>query len=440
MGAENFNRQFILLDFADLDNPDFLSFTRSPEFSTYLVMRRHVWRSRDPHYMGLHQLYATGFLACSLERDQIAELLSLSLVSISNDIQALVRRQVLESRRTGRQNIFVLGRWVEDAGAYYEHFYLNRLYVRSKENLISELRDGRDKENLTSDDNPTRLAEIKKSLPNNREGNRGENREGDPSNIRSASTSKNKGGTRGRHPLTATEPTPEAPLTDSERLQGGARAREVTDLAADRFELAGLVEDLRRELNDQAPAGASLTRAVNLYRRAGLSLDEFRGLMYDARRLTQQHTASIRAQLPDAGTSGRLPGKAKMAYFFSVLENSLGLDEVRVPAAGEGTPATPEGTPATPEPQPGAVGGTPAGNAVPGAGPDRAFIEAAANAAMSRGVNWRLARELAREDPHLLADWLDHGGAWALARDPGAALAELIRAGERPPRTRISGD
>ena len=149
MGVENFNRQFILLDFADLDNPDFLSFTRSPEFSTYLVMRRHVWRSRDPHYMGLHTLYATGFLACSLERDQIAELLHLSLVSISNDIQALVRRQVIESRRTGRQNIFVLGRWVEDAGAYYEHFYLDRLYVRSKENLISELHEGRGKENFT---------------------------------------------------------------------------------------------------------------------------------------------------------------------------------------------------------------------------------------------------------------------------------------------------
>ena len=53
MGTENFNRQFILLDFADLDNPDFLSFTRSPEFSTYLVMRRRVWRSDEPHYMAL---------------------------------------------------------------------------------------------------------------------------------------------------------------------------------------------------------------------------------------------------------------------------------------------------------------------------------------------------------------------------------------------------
>jgi len=229
------------------------------------------------------------------------------------------------------------------------------------------------------------------------------------------------------------ETTGGAALTDGVQQHGGAGVREAAELAATRLELAPLIEDLRRELNDQAPAGASLTRAVNLYRRAGLSLDEYRDLMYDARRRTQQHTASIRAQLPEAGGSGRLPGKAKMAYFFSVLENSLGLDEVRAPGAGEGASATPA-------PQAGAAGGTLAGTAVPGAGPDRAFVEAVANAAMSRGVTWRLARVLAQEDPHLLADWLDHGGAWALARDPGGALAELIRAGERPPQTRISGD
>src|SRR5215217_3960603 len=58
MGSENFNRQFILLDFRDLDNPEFLGFVRAPEFSTYLLMRRHIWRSPQPHYMGLHELYA----------------------------------------------------------------------------------------------------------------------------------------------------------------------------------------------------------------------------------------------------------------------------------------------------------------------------------------------------------------------------------------------
>ncbi len=222
-------------------------------------------------------------------------------------------------------------------------------------------------------------------------------------------------------------------LAESTQQQKGARARDAAELAAERLDLARFIEDFRRELNDQAPAGASLTRAVNLYRRSGLTPEEFRALMYDARRLTQQHSASIRTQPPEKGATSRLSGKPKMAYFFSVLENSLGLREPHAPAAAEGAPAVPESGPAAAEEETGDSG-------PPGMPPDRSFLEDLANALMSRKVNWRLARDLARENPHLVADWLEHGGIWTLARDPGAALAELIRAGERPPRTRASGD
>jgi len=55
MGTEHFNRQFILLDFEDLDNQEFMEFVRSPEFSTYLIMRRYIWRSEKPHSLGLHE-------------------------------------------------------------------------------------------------------------------------------------------------------------------------------------------------------------------------------------------------------------------------------------------------------------------------------------------------------------------------------------------------
>ncbi|MDP9072482.1 MAG: hypothetical protein M3N68_14600, partial [Actinomycetota bacterium] len=116
-----------------------------------------------------------------------------------------------------------------------------------------------------------------------------------------------------------------------------------------------------------------------------------------------------------------------------VLENSLGLRESQAPSAVEGAPAALAPEPAAPEGELGDAGS-------PGKSPDRGFIEELANALMSRRVNWRVARDLARENPHLVADWLEHGGVWTLARDPGAALAELIRAGERPPRTRVSGD
>ena len=291
MGSENFNRQFILLDFADLDNPDFLSFTRSPEFSTYLVMRRHVWRSSDPHYMGLHTLYATGFLACSLERDQIAELLNLSLVSISNDIQALQRRAVIESLRTGRQNIFVLGRWVEDEGAVYEHFYLDRLYVRSKESLISELQDARSKESFTSDDNPPRLSEVKKALAINREGNKDINRE------------ENR----------------EIPVEIS-------KSRRVSTGRKEKTTVADYIADIAREFNDEASLAVSVSRAMNLYECAELDLDEFTDTLLAARTSTKVHSANIQKRA--SRSRGMLgPAKNRMAYFFAVVEDMLGLAE-----------------------------------------------------------------------------------------------------------------
>jgi hypothetical protein len=219
---------------------------------------------------------------------------------------------------------------------------------------------------------------------------------------------------------------------ESAQQQKGARARATVELAEDRLALAGFIEDFRRELNDQASSGATLTRAVNLYRRSGLTLEEFQALLYDARRRTQQHTAAIRAQPPETGAAGRLRGKPKMAYFFGVLQNALGLDEQPGAGVAEGGALAPEVESLAPD--------APATDPTSQADAARDFIEAVASAAMSRNVSWRLARELARENPHLLADWLDHGGGWTLERDPGAALAKLIRTGERPPQTRISGD
>lgn len=287
MGSENFNRQFILLDFADLDNPDFLSFTRSPEFSTYLLMRRHIWRSRQNHYMGLHEYFARGYLACSLDREKIAESLSLSLVSVSNDITALTRRQVIESLRTGRQNIFVLGRWLEDDGAYFEHFYLDRLYVRSKENLISELLEGRNQETFTSDVNPTRSADVKKALHSNRERNRETNRE------------ENR---------------------ESSFEHSNIRKATQRDLNV----ITDYVSDVAREMNDEASLPSSVARAMNLYRRTDGDLQGFTDALLGARAMTKQRSAGIHKQA--SNTNGPFgPSKNRMAYFFAVLEDMLGL-------------------------------------------------------------------------------------------------------------------
>jgi len=311
MGSENFNRQFILLDFADLDNPDFLSFTRAPEFSTYLLMRRHIWRSHQPHYMGLHEYFRKGHLACSLDREKIAEWLRLSLVSVSNDITALSRRQVIESLRTGRQNIFVLGRWVEDDGAYFEHFFLDRLYVRSKETLISSLLDGRNKESFTSADNPIDTPDVKKSLHSNREENRAMNRE-----IHKEKGAENSNIRKGTHKNLDVDNSVDRPVNNDLAITPPTKGRvesAITDY----------ISDFAREFNDQAPLSSSVARAVNLYQRAGVDVELFVDMLLQARAATKQHSTRIRKNA-DAGTPWG-GSKNRMAYFFSVVEDKLNL-------------------------------------------------------------------------------------------------------------------
>jgi hypothetical protein len=81
------------------------------------------------------------------------------------------------------------------------------------------------------------------------------------------------------------------------------------------------VLDLAAEFLDTAPAGASTTRAVNLYRKSGLSLEEFIDRMTEARAVTKEWTGNIKARTKDGD-------KSKMAYFFGVLEGRLGMRDV----------------------------------------------------------------------------------------------------------------
>ena len=85
-----------------------------------------------------------------------------------------------------------------------------------------------------------------------------------------------------------------------------------------RLTLVEYIEDLANEFLDTAAGGASTTRAVNLFRKAGLSMNDFIDAMPEARALTTQYTATIKRRNADGD-------KTKMAYFFSVLEDRLGL-------------------------------------------------------------------------------------------------------------------
>jgi DNA-binding PadR family transcriptional regulator len=86
---------------------------------------------------------------------------------------------------------------------------------------------------------------------------------------------------------------------------------------SDRDVLLNYIADFAREFLDQAPLASSVTRAQNLYRASGLSLDDFIERMYAARSITKERSASVRGEMDQSGR------KQRMAYFFSVLEREL---------------------------------------------------------------------------------------------------------------------
>jgi hypothetical protein len=84
----------------------------------------------------------------------------------------------------------------------------------------------------------------------------------------------------------------------------------------DRLALVDYLEGYAREFRDKAPLSSSVTRAAQLYRASGLDLDTFVTRMEQARAITKERTAAVKA-----GEGGR---KQMMAYWFSVLESLIG--------------------------------------------------------------------------------------------------------------------
>jgi hypothetical protein len=85
------------------------------------------------------------------------------------------------------------------------------------------------------------------------------------------------------------------------------------------------ISDFAREFHDQAPLTSSTTRAYNLFRQSGVSMETFIDYLYSARMTTTERTATIR-KYTERGV------KTKMAYFFAVLEDRLGLRQKPLPS------------------------------------------------------------------------------------------------------------
>ncbi len=92
----------------------------------------------------------------------------------------------------------------------------------------------------------------------------------------------------------------------------------------DRQQITAYIQDFAREMGDQAPLKSSVTRADNLYQASGRPIALFVDAMYQARAKTKERTATIRGK-PTAAEP--FAPKAKMAYFFALLEDELGMRE-----------------------------------------------------------------------------------------------------------------
>ena len=95
-----------------------------------------------------------------------------------------------------------------------------------------------------------------------------------------------------------------------------------TPISEERQQITAYISDFAREMGDQAPLKSSVTRACNLYATSGYPFSRFIDAMYQARAKTKERTATIRGT---ASATEPFAPKAKMAYYFALLEDELGM-------------------------------------------------------------------------------------------------------------------
>src|SRR5919197_2101951 len=156
--TENFNRQFILFDYKQLDDPVFLDFVGTAEFKTLLLLLRYIWRGSS-HRLGLDDLYGKEkLLVAAVDRGFLAHKLGLlDETRVSKHLTKLEELKLVRRMRTGRETIFVLGEWLDiseenDGSAKKEWFYYERVFGKNRGSDPShETRKGGDEGSRTSD-------------------------------------------------------------------------------------------------------------------------------------------------------------------------------------------------------------------------------------------------------------------------------------------------
>ena len=107
------------------------------------------------------------------------------------------------------------------------------------------------------------------------------------------------------------------------QISGGPRRGRPVGSGDERERLRPFLEDFARELGDEAPLSSTITRTLTIFKTANVPPERWSDLLYQARGLTQEHTAQIR-KLAGNGESG-IRRKNKMPYFLATLEQLVGL-------------------------------------------------------------------------------------------------------------------
>ena len=116
-------------------------------------------------------------------------------------------------------------------------------------------------------------------------------------------------------PPPAAPTIPDQPPTrpGPDRVRGSGEERE---------QLAAFLADFARELGDQAPLPATVTRALRVFKAADVPPERWGDHLYRARAIAEEPTGQITKKGNE--TSG-LRRKNKMPYYFGVLEQLVGL-------------------------------------------------------------------------------------------------------------------
>lgn len=94
------------------------------------------------------------------------------------------------------------------------------------------------------------------------------------------------------------------------------------EASEERERLRAFLTDFAVELGDEAPLASTITRALNIFTAAGIPPEQWGDLLYQARGVTQEHTAQIRKT---AASGEGMRRKNKMPYFLATLEQLVGL-------------------------------------------------------------------------------------------------------------------